>query len=173
MMAANESTDKDYLSVLGYEPFAQAVTTMLLGPVSVAIKELRATSVHCLGGNGAMRLAAEFLVRVAKRTTFSISDPAWSESFTKNQIIIIFYLKNCQTVNHENIFRSAGFESCRTYRYWSPDRKALAFDEMLQDLGNLPEKAVVVLQGCAHNPTGLDPSHEQWKSIADVVEVYL
>lgn len=34
-----------------------------------------------------------------------------------------------------------------------------------------PENAVVVLHACAHNPTGVDPSREQWKEIAEVVKV--
>lgn len=29
---------------------------------------------------------------------------------------------------------------------------------------------VVILQACAHNPTGLDPNKEQWVVIADVCE---
>ena len=32
------------------------------------------------------------------------------------------------------------------------------------------EHSVVVLQMCAHNPTGVDPTHEQWGQIADVVQ---
>lgn len=76
-------------------------------------------------------------------------------------------------MNHENIFLSAGFETTKKYRYWSEAQKGLDLDAMLEDLQNAPEGAVVVFQGCAHNPTGIDPSHEQWKMIADVVEVSL
>lgn len=79
ILANDITTDKEYLPVLGYEAFATAVTRLLLGCDSTAIKEDRATSVHCLGGNGAMRLGAEFLVRVAKRTTIYVSDPTWSK----------------------------------------------------------------------------------------------
>lgn len=42
---------------------------------------------------------------------------------------------------------------------------------MLEDLSNAPEGAVVILHACAHNPTGCDPTQEQWKQIADVIEV--
>ena len=28
---------------------------------------------------------------------------------------------------------------------------------------------MVLLHACAHNPTGVDPTPEQWKGIADVV----
>lgn len=28
-----------------------------------------------------------------------------------------------------------------------------------------------MLHGCAHNPTGMDPTHDEWKRIAEVVKV--
>lgn len=40
----------------------------------------------------------------------------------------------------------------------------------MEDLNCAPEGAVIVLHACAHNPTGCDPSQEQWKQIADVIE---
>lgn len=42
---------------------------------------------------------------------------------------------------------------------------------MLEDLNNAPEGSVILLHACAHNPTGCDPSRQQWISIADVAEV--
>ncbi len=36
-----------------------------------------------------------------------------------------------------------------------------------------PSKSVVVLHGCAHNPTGMDPTKEEWARIADVFSVLL
>lgn len=38
---------------------------------------------------------------------------------------------------------------------------------------NAPEGAVVLLHGVAHNPTGMDPTMDQWKQIADVMQVLL
>ena len=49
---------------------------------------------------------------------------------------------------------------------------------MAQHSGNLlseilvqaaPDGSVVLLHACAHNPTGVDPTLEQWGGIADVV----
>lgn len=31
-------------------------------------------------------------------------------------------------------------------------------------------RAVIVLHGCAHNPTGMDPSQDEWKKIAEIVK---
>ncbi|RVW53808.1 Aspartate aminotransferase, chloroplastic [Vitis vinifera] len=33
-----------------------------------------------------------------------------------------------------------------------------------------PEGSFVLLHGCAHNPTGIDPTPEQWEKIADVIQ---
>jgi len=33
-----------------------------------------------------------------------------------------------------------------------------------------PEGTFVLLHGCAHNPTGIDPTPEQWEKIADVIQ---
>lgn len=34
-----------------------------------------------------------------------------------------------------------------------------------------PEKSIVLLHACAHNPTGIDPTQEQWAEISDIVKV--
>ncbi len=70
------------------------------------------------------------------------------------------------------IFSDAGFRSYRTYRYWDASKKALDFDGMMDDLRNAPKKSVIILQSCAHNPTGVDPTQDQWKQIADLMKVF-
>lgn len=34
-----------------------------------------------------------------------------------------------------------------------------------------PEFSIFILHACAHNPTGTDPTQEQWKQIAAVMKV--
>lgn len=41
---------------------------------------------------------------------------------------------------------------------------------MLKDLAAAPYGSVVLLHACAHNPTGVDPSLEQWQGILKVVQ---
>lgn len=41
---------------------------------------------------------------------------------------------------------------------------------MMEDLRNAPNGSVVILHGCAHNPTGIDPTKEQWAQIADLIQ---
>lgn len=41
---------------------------------------------------------------------------------------------------------------------------------MLEDLTNAPKGSVILLHACAHNPTGVDPTMEEWKVIADKIK---
>ena len=56
------------------------------------------------------------------------------------------------------------------YRYYNKDTIGLDFDGMTADLRAAPEKSIVLLHACAHNPTGIDPTEEQWKQISEVVK---
>lgn len=41
---------------------------------------------------------------------------------------------------------------------------------LIEDLHNCPPRSIVLLHMCAHNPTGVDPSPDQWREIISVVE---
>jgi aspartate/tyrosine/aromatic aminotransferase len=39
---------------------------------------------------------------------------------------------------------------------------------MIEDLKKADDGSIVLLHTCAHNPTGVDPTLDQWKEIADL-----
>lgn len=41
---------------------------------------------------------------------------------------------------------------------------------MIYVLQKIPEKSVILLHACAHNPTGVDPSKEQWAELSSVIK---
>ncbi|XP_063236773.1 aspartate aminotransferase, cytoplasmic isoform X2 [Bacillus rossius redtenbacheri] len=149
-MADDCTLNHEYLPVLGLEAFSSAATGMLLGPDHPAVAEGRAFGVQTLSGTGALRVGAEFLTRQLKYSTFYMSNPSWG--------------------NHKLVFLNAGFAECREYRYWDAAGRTVDFAGLLEDLRAAPENAVVILHACAHNPTGCDPSREQWEQIADVMK---
>ncbi|CAH2069020.1 unnamed protein product, partial [Iphiclides podalirius] len=149
-MAADESLLHEYLPVLGLEQFSAASVSMLLGEDNPVIAEGRAFGVQTLSGTGGLRVGAEFLNKHLKYTTFYYSSPTWE--------------------NHHLVFVNSGFTQPRTYRYWDPKTRAIDFEGLIEDLKNAPENSVILLHACAHNPTGIDPTHEQWEKIADVME---
>lgn len=64
---------------------------------------------------------------------------------------------------------NGGFKKGCEYRYWDAKKRGIDLEGMLTDLRNAPENAVIILHACAHNPTGCDPTLEQWEKIADVI----
>lgn len=149
-LAEDELQNHEYLPVLGLDAFCQAATSMLLGPNSPVIAQGKAFGIQTLSGTGALRVAAEFLSRILHYDTFYYSTPSWE--------------------NHKLVFMNGGFKKACEYTYWNADTRSIDIEGMLKDLGNAPENAVIVLHSCAHNPTGCDPTPEQWAKIADVIE---
>lgn len=39
----------------------------------------------------------------------------------------------------------------------------------MEDLGSAPSGSVVLLHACAHNPTGVDPTPDQWEHIRQLI----
>ncbi|XP_070541489.1 aspartate aminotransferase, cytoplasmic-like [Ptychodera flava] len=149
-MAADQSLNHEYLPIAGLKSFTDAATKLVLGESSPALLENRANGFQALSGTGALRLGAEFLKRFAVRDIVYSSNPTWP--------------------NHNGIFKDAHFSEIRSYRYWDANTKGLDFNGMIEDLNNAPENSVIILHSCAHNPTGVDPTQEQWKKIATVME---
>ena len=56
------------------------------------------------------------------------------------------------------------------YRYFNPSTHAIDITGMLEDISRAEKGSIFMLHACAHNPTGCDPSHEQWKEISQVMK---
>lgn len=149
-MADDETLLHEYLPVLGLEQFCAASVSMLLGADNPVIASGRTFGVQTLSGTGSLRVGAEFLNKHLKYTTFYYSNPTWE--------------------NHHLVFVNSGFTQPRTYRYWNPKTRAIDFEGLIEDLKSAPVNSVIILHACAHNPTGIDPTQEQWEKIADVME---
>ena len=72
------------------------------------------------------------------------------------------------TANHFAILRNVGIDS-PTYKYYDPKTIGLACNEFLDTIFSAPDRSVFLLHACAHNPTGVDPTQEQWGQIADAM----
>jgi aromatic-amino-acid transaminase len=137
-----------YVPIDGIPAYDKAVRAMLLGEDSEIVQSGRAFTVQALGGTGGLRVGADFLRRFAPGSKVWMSDPSWE--------------------NHRALFEAAGFE-VGTYAYYDPASRGLDFDGMIASLEKLPAGAIVVLHACCHNPTGVDPTPEQWQRVLGVV----
>jgi aspartate/tyrosine/aromatic aminotransferase len=57
----------------------------------------------------------------------------------------------------------------RKYRYFDKANNGLDLQGMLDDITAAPDGSIILLHACAHNPTGCDPTIDDWKQIIDVV----
>ena len=137
-----------YLPIDGIAAYDRAAQTLLFGAKSAVVTEGRGVTVQALGGTGGLKIGTDFLKRIAPEAQVWISDPSWE--------------------NHRALFESAGF-AVNTYRYYDAATHGLDFDGMIADLDQLPPRSIVVLHVCCHNPTGVDPTPEQWQRIIEVV----
>ncbi|KAJ3502322.1 hypothetical protein NLJ89_g8939 [Agrocybe chaxingu] len=147
----DETLDHEYLPITGLAEYTAAAAKLILGPGSPAIKEDRVVSVQTISGTGANHLGALFLSRFYKFNgppKVYLSNPTWA--------------------NHHAIFRNVGIEPV-DYAYYDPKTIGLDFEGFLAALRDAPERSVFLLHACAHNPTGVDPTQEQWKAIAEVI----
>lgn len=140
--------DKEYSPIGGAPQFAKVTAELALGPKSAAIHEKRVTSVQTISGTGSLAVASAFLER-------------WFPFPGPKEI----YLPNPTWGNHLPINRDAGVAP-KQYRYYDKGTCGLDFRGMTEDLSKLPAGSAVLLHACAHNPTGVDPSPEQWRELS-------
>ncbi len=139
-------TTKAYLGSAGDEVFNAEMQRLAFGKAWDASD--RITTIQTPGGSGSLRIAAGVILRARPRAKVWVSDPTWN--------------------NHVPLLGGAGLE-LEAYPYYDADNNQLRFDDMLSALNAMPENDIVLLHGCCHNPTGMDPSREQWDAIAAVV----
>ncbi|RSH78378.1 aspartate transaminase aat1 [Apiotrichum porosum] len=141
--------DKEYLPITGLASFDQLAAELAYGAESAPIKEGRLAVTQTLSGTGALRIGMEFLAEHYPNKTIYIPNPTWG--------------------NHTAIAKRAGLQS-EKYSYFDPATVGLNFEAMKKDIENMPEGSIVLLHACAHNPTGVDPTVEQWKELSKVVK---
>jgi aspartate/tyrosine/aromatic aminotransferase len=138
-------TSKSYLSIPGVPEVATYTQELLFGAGHAIIQEGRAKTAQTPGGTGALRVAADFLLRAAPKATVWISNPSWA--------------------NHQAIFEAAGFP-VKDYRYYDKASQGLDGEGFMADLEGVSEGDVVILHGCCHNPSGIDLDQTAWEAIA-------
>ena len=143
----NEVT-KSYLPMPGDPTYGSLVQKLMLGESHSIVTEGRGATAHCPGGTGALRVAGDYIHKLHPGSAIWLSDPTWA--------------------NHPTIFGAAGLE-VKAYAYRDEATNGLNFDAMLKSLEQVPAGDVVLLHGCCHNPTGIDPTVEQWLQVGELL----
>lgn len=142
----NETT-KNYLGIEGIPAFASCTQELLFGKESPIVTARRARTAQTPGGTGGLRVAADFIANQTSAKRIWISNPSWP--------------------NHKNVFSAVGLEVLE-YAYYDAANHALDFDGLLNSLKQAQAGDVVLFHGCCHNPTGIDPTAEQWAQLAEL-----
>ena len=146
----DEGKSHVYLPISGNDSFNQLIPKLVFGDSHPVISEQRAHSAQTPGGTTALRVAGEMLHKRLGIKNIWISDPTWA--------------------NHKNIFPAAGL-NILPYQYL--DERGTGFDceGMLESIAKSDPHDAILLHTVCHNPTGVDPTPDQWKKIFDVIEL--
>jgi len=146
----DKKLDKEYAGITGVPAFTKASALLAYGKNSKPIQEDRVAITQSISGTGALRIGGEFFNRFYPNTKeIYIPTPSWA--------------------NHKSVFTDSGL-TVKSYRYY--DKTNIALDEagMLEDIKKAPKGSIILLHACAHNPTGVDPTQEQWKKISEIIK---
>ncbi|MFN3969760.1 MAG: aromatic amino acid transaminase [Gemmobacter sp.] len=137
---------KTYTGLAGEADFHAAMARLILGE-GAPLDRLAAIATP--GGTGAIRQALELIRLAAPGARVWLPDPTWP--------------------NHPSIIRYLGLPMA-TYRYFDAGTRGVDMAGMLADLDTVAPGDVVLLHGCCHNPTGANPTPEDWARIAEVLD---
>ncbi|EJD51900.1 hypothetical protein AURDEDRAFT_111475 [Auricularia subglabra TFB-10046 SS5] len=149
-LIAASKADKEYLPITGNADFTKLAAKLAYSAESAPLTEGRIAVTQSISGTGALRIGGAFLARHYPHSkTIYVPTPTWG--------------------NHLPLFRDSGLE-LKQYRYFDKSTVGIDWAGLTEDLKNAPEKSIVLLHACAHNPTGVDPTQEQWKELSDLVK---
>ena len=144
----SQQLNKEYAGITGVPEFTKSAAILAYGPDSSALNRLAIT--QSISGTGALRIGGAFLERFYPGSKkIYIPTPSWA--------------------NHGAVFKDSGL-TVEKYKYYNNDTIGLNFEGMIADIKAAPKGSIFLLHACAHNPTGVDPTPEQWKEISSAVK---
>ena len=124
-----------------------AVQRMMFGAAHEVVESGRVATSHTPGGTGALRVAADFIHQQYPKTTVWLTQPTWP--------------------NHPQIFAAAGVPT-KSYAYFDAATMAWRWEQCIAAIRQIPAGDVIMLHGCCHNPTGIDPTRSNgsnWRTL--------
>jgi len=138
--------NKEYLPIEGDQDFVEKALRFAYGPDAPLE---RIAGVQTLSGTGACRIGGEFLAKFYPGKPIFLPVPTWG--------------------NHHKIFAECGL-NVQTYRYYDRSTNRLNLEGMIEDLEGAPDGSILLLHACAHNPTGCDPSDDEWSTLIELIK---
>ncbi|KAI9044655.1 uncharacterized protein KD926_011625 [Aspergillus affinis] len=115
----------------------------------------RLGSLQTVSGTGANHLGAHFLSQHLRPRRVWIPDETW-----ENHPVIWQLAKDCMAKGAQNL-------EIRRYPYHDQETHSFNVERMMAILEqDAQPNDVLLLHACAHNPTGIDPTKDQWRAIS-------
>jgi aspartate/tyrosine/aromatic aminotransferase len=140
---------------IGGDPaYLAAAKSLLFRPVGGAWGEVepaateRVQMIHTPGGTGAVRLAVDLVSRLRPSAEIWVGEPTWP--------------------NHTQIIESARI-TARRHDWITDDARSLNTSALFDAIAAAKGGDAMILHGACHNPTGIDPTPEQWSEIAQQI----
>eukprot|EP00835_Amoeboradix_gromovi_P002435 NODE_138_length_17968_cov_0.291175.p3 type:complete len:404 gc:universal NODE_138_length_17968_cov_0.291175:16129-17340(+) len=138
-----KEADKEYDPISGSAKFCKLSQELKFGQVFDNI-----ATTQTISGTGALRVAGEFFKAFYDKPVY-LPNPSWG--------------------NHTPIFKNSGLQ-VQTYKYYDPSTCGLDFGGMMSNFETMANGSIVLLHACAHNPTGVDPTFQQWEEILEIMK---
>ena len=142
------NSSKTYKPIDGDSTFLEESIKLVLGENLYSEFNSKTFGFNTPGGTGALKLASDFLYNFSSKSNVWLSNPTWP--------------------NHGPVFNSSGFNT-KSYDYFDNNNNNVDFENMIKSIKLIPEKDIIVLHGCCHNPTGADLDLDQWIEVARLI----
>lgn len=136
---------KAYIGLAGDLEFLDEMGYLVFG--GIRPKKSRFAYLQTPGGSAALRLGGDIIKRSNEAATIWVGLPCWA--------------------NHMPIFEAAKLQ-VKTYQYCELDNRSVDLDSISSALKKADRGDIVLLQGCCHNPTGMDLNKSQWTEVANI-----
>uniref|UniRef100_A0A7S3N2D6 Aspartate aminotransferase n=1 Tax=Strombidium inclinatum TaxID=197538 RepID=A0A7S3N2D6_9SPIT len=145
----DKKMDHEYAPIDGQASYQEKCATLAFGEGSSIVSDNRYTACQGISGTGSIRLFFDFMHKFFpnKSAKVWVPTPTWP--------------------THKGIANAAGLDWAE-YRYYDSNKRVFDVNGMLEDLDKAPAEQIILLHTCAHNPTGCDPTQDDWKQIFEV-----
>jgi len=139
----------EYAPIAGFKSFVDKGLKLAYGADSAVLNSGAVAGIQALSGTGSLRICGEFISKFAqgKKPDVYVPNPTWG--------------------NHIPIMQDSGLV-VKKYRYYDHKTNGVDMAGLLEDISGAPDGSVILMHVCAHNPTGADPTIEEWKQISEL-----
>jgi len=136
--------DKEYVPIDGKPEHKKPVQQLIFSDAEIASGNIATT--QAISGTGSLQMIGQFLSNFMNCKVIWLSKPTWG--------------------NHKAIFTRSGLEP-KDYTYYKPATRGFDFEGMIEAMNGMSAGDAILLHACAQNPTGVDPTPDQWKAIVE------